>query len=100
MNISETVYNYAMRQGLDATATGGGCDFITKEVGLGCGKALSLVLSSHEDTGMSPDALTEPSEVTIYFTKPSEQGWWNGLTVSFATAQEDPVGLFVDWDGS
>ena len=90
MNISNKIWEAAEKLGLDYIPTGGGFDYVWREVGkgqnrMGDGRGVDLVLASQEDFACSPDTLSEPSVVAIYVNDPD---WHEGTFVYFKTARE------------
>lgn len=90
MNISKKIWEAAEKLGLDYIPTGGGCDYVWRELGKGQnrmrdGRGVDLVLASQEDFGCSPDELSEPSVVAIYVNDPE---WRDGTFVYFKTASK------------
>lgn len=76
----EIIKSANARPFLTAIATGGGCDYIARELQGG----RVLVLGCQEDAS-SPDRLDEPSTVTLYF----EESWSESFIVFvFDTAAE------------
>jgi hypothetical protein len=93
-NIAEVIVAAAnARPSLDATATGGGLDYIVRYLYLGKKTARNsdvplLVLGCQDDAG-SPDKLDEPSTVTLYL----EESWCeNYFCFNFDTATQA-----LDW---
>lgn len=79
-NISEEIMEAAKARGLDWTGTGGGCDYISRD--LKPGSAPVMILGTPGDAG-SPDKLDEEAFVAIYF----EESWCeNYLVFNFDTA--------------
>tara|TARA_R110002050_G_scaffold34708_4_gene87494 strand:+ start:1214 stop:1657 length:444 start_codon:yes stop_codon:yes gene_type:complete len=83
MNIPDKLWSEAEKRGLDWISTGGGCDFIYREIGkvelvLGC-------VESHE----CPDSLSEPCFVSIYV---DDKEWSGTLVESFTS-----VTKALDW---
>ena len=83
-NITESIINEAERLGLDAIATGGGNDFISKVVGTNeDGSPRHVILTAGKTAG-SPDRLNERSDVLIYL---NENGT-DQVAMSFGSAKE------------
>ena len=88
MNINNEIWKQAKERGLDWIATGGGCDYIWKGIGVGKGgrtgeAAVDLVLSTSEDLGWSPEIMQEPCTVAIYINDPD---WTSGVFIDFPCA--------------
>jgi hypothetical protein len=89
MNINDSIWKYADKLGLGWACTGGGCDFISRDVYTSAGHKedghhYELILSSQEDIGCSPDKLNEPSCVSIYAPG---SGWMESIIIPFPTAR-------------
>jgi hypothetical protein len=83
-NIPDVIVSEAERLGLDATATGGGLDYIYKSFGKNSdGSERLAILSSGADAG-SPDRLNEKSDVLIMLS----EDWTDQVAMSFRTAKE------------
>jgi hypothetical protein len=85
MNINQEIIDAADRFGLEAIATGGGCDYIYKLIkghdgfkGNAC-----MVLSSCMKDG-SPETMDEPCIVTIHLN----HNWTLGVTLQYDTVTE------------
>jgi len=91
MNITDEIWDYATKIGLDWIATGGGCDFIaTKD---SCDKKLrdvvpipyfAIKLSDPIDHCCSPEKLTDPATVDIILN----EDWTSFVTVPFRNAKD------------
>jgi hypothetical protein len=83
-NIPEVLVLEAERLGLDAMATGGGLDYIFKNVGKNSdGSPRTALLVSGLDAG-SPDRLNERAEIEIMLN----EEWNDAVNVPFRTAKE------------
>ena len=82
MNIAAEIRSLAATYpNLEEVATGGGCDFIVRHLH-GRNERVDLVLSCLDD-GSSPEKLTEPANVTLYFG----EEWIRWVSFLFPTAR-------------
>lgn len=83
-NIPEQIIKEAERQGLDALATGGGMDYICKEIGKNeDGSPRILLLCNAGDAG-GPDRLSDKVDVQIMLA----EDWTNAVAIPVRTAKE------------
>jgi len=77
LSITEEIQRAAHRNGLTLTATGGGCDFVTRTAGIYTGGTHEsgqdrmiaecvFALSATSTLGESPESLTDPATVVVY----------------------------------
>ncbi|MDG2213054.1 MAG: hypothetical protein P8M70_04435 [Verrucomicrobiota bacterium] len=85
-NISREITEEAEYRNLGPICTGGGCDYIFREVDGEKGGFATLILASTEDLGSSPDTLDEPATVAIYGEKDVE--WLEGVYLDFPNVEE------------
>lgn len=77
-NIAASIIRSAEARGLDAMATGGGCDYITRALG-DKDNDPRMVLGCADDAG-SPDSLSDKANVTLYL---NDEDWSDGGFISF-----------------
>jgi hypothetical protein len=84
MNIPDSILRLAERLGLDATSTGGGLDYIMKELGKNDdGSDRVLLLSAYEDAG-SPERLNSKASLILML----DEEWVDSVAIDFKTAKE------------
>lgn len=84
MNIDAAIVREAELRGLDATATGGGLDYIYKELGKNeDGSSRIVILSSASDAG-SPDSLSDGADLVIMLN----ESWIEQVAISVRSAKE------------
>lgn len=84
MNIDDAIVREAERRGLDAMSTGGGFDYIYKELGKNeDGSSRVVILSSAGDAG-SPDSLSDGSDLLIMLN----ENWTEQVAISAKSARE------------
>ena len=89
-SISDEVFEYAEKQGLEIISTGGGFDYVirTVEVEREKGKYyIDMILTMAEHADSSPETLKEPAKVIQFFTDEDHQ-WYNGVELQFKTAKK------------
>lgn len=93
-NITEEILREAERLGLDAMATGGGNDFISKEVGENEDGSPRFLVLSAGDTSGSPDRLSEKSDLLVMLN----ENWTDQVAMSFKTAKEAMAAMARTYD--
>jgi hypothetical protein len=84
MNIADEIVERANALGLDAMATGGGCDYICKDLGQNDDGSTRVAVLASAEGPESPYTLNEASCVDVYLT-----GIWDvGFGISFPSAEE------------
>ena len=84
MNIPDEIYEYAKKNGIDWTPTGGGCDFIYTEI-----DRTELKLADPEDTGWCPDSIDDKCVVCV---ENQNNAWHGEVTKEFSNCRDA-----IDW---
>ena len=86
-NIAHEITQEAEHRNLGSLCTGGGCDYIFREVeGDGIRGYTTLILASTEDLGSSPLIMEEPATVSIFSKK--DEDWQEGVYLDFPNVEE------------
>lgn len=83
-NIEREIVREAEALGLDAIATGGNTDFISKVIGKNEDGSDRLVILTSAEAGGTPDRLTEPSELIVIL----DMEWHDEIGIPVRTARE------------
>lgn len=83
-NIPEEILNEAEKQGLEAMGTGGGLDYVYKDLGKNSDGSSRVVLLGDPDDAGSPDRLSSKCELHIMLS----EDWTEQISFPVKTARE------------